>query len=139
VNLIAWLTAGNIRSVAVKKRSLRKFYELKPCTVIAWFQNAINTFLCIREKCNQRLKFAGKCIRKFLDFGSLNQDSLSNSVTIWQNNSTLLVQHHEVVNSEILDLAFIAFWNQTLQLLCMLGSSFLPSLRQSIHHGCVMG
>jgi hypothetical protein len=26
------------------------------------------------------------------------------------------VQHHGVVNSEILDLAFIAFWNQTLQI-----------------------
>jgi hypothetical protein len=30
--------------------------------------------------------------------------------------STLLVQHHGVVNSEMLDLAFIAFWNQTLHL-----------------------
>jgi hypothetical protein len=29
---------------------------------------------------------------------------------------TLVVQHHGVVNSEILDLAFIAFWNQTLYL-----------------------
>jgi hypothetical protein len=35
-----------------------------------WFQNAINPFLCIREKCIQSLKFTGKCIRKFLDFGS---------------------------------------------------------------------
>jgi hypothetical protein len=32
---------------------------------------------------------------------------------MWQTYSTLLVQHQEVVNSEILDLAFIAFWNET--------------------------
>jgi hypothetical protein len=33
-------------------------------------------FLCtgIREKCCQSLEFTGKCIRKFLYFGSQNQD-----------------------------------------------------------------
>jgi hypothetical protein len=35
---------------------------------------------------------------------------------MWQTYSTLLGQHHGVVNSEILGLAFIAFWNQTLQI-----------------------
>jgi hypothetical protein len=35
---------------------------------------------------------------------------------MWQTYSTLLVQHRGVVNSEILDLAFIAFWNQTLHM-----------------------
>jgi hypothetical protein len=42
---------------------------------------------------------------------------LSNWVTIWQTYCTLLVQHHGVVNSEILYLAFIAFRNQALQVL----------------------
>jgi hypothetical protein len=37
-------------------------------------------------------------------------------IGIRQTYSTLLVQHHGVVNSEILDLAFIAFWNQALHL-----------------------
>jgi hypothetical protein len=32
------------------------------------------------------------------------------------------VQHHGVVNSEILDLAFIAFWNQTLHIILSLNS-----------------
>jgi hypothetical protein len=45
-----------------------------------------------------------------------NQDGLSNYFQIWQDYTTLLVQHHGVVNSQILDLAFIAFWNQTLQI-----------------------
>jgi hypothetical protein len=36
---------------------------------------------------------------------------------IWQTYSTLLVQLHGVVNSDILDLAFIAFWNLTLLVL----------------------
>jgi hypothetical protein len=36
--------------------------------------------------------------------------------SIWQSYSTLLVQHHGVVSSEILDLAFMVLWNQTLQL-----------------------
>jgi hypothetical protein len=35
------------------------------------------------------------------------------------------VQHHGVVNAEILDLVFIAFWNQTLQM--------LPWLLTSVH------
>jgi hypothetical protein len=44
-----------------------------------------------------------------------NQDGLSKA-TIWQTYITLLVQHHGVVNSEILDLVFIAFWSQTLHM-----------------------
>jgi hypothetical protein len=33
-----------------------------------WFQNAINPFLCIQEKCSQSLKFTGKCGRNFFRF-----------------------------------------------------------------------
>jgi hypothetical protein len=41
---------------------------------------------------------------------------LPHKIKILQAHSTLLLQHHGVINSEYLDLAFIAFWNQTLHM-----------------------
>jgi hypothetical protein len=72
------------------------------------------------------LEFTGKCIRKILRFW-LIKSKWFEQVTIWQTYSTLLVQHHGVVNSEML--AFIVFWNQTLQILMQVLEFFKNSLR----------